>query len=581
MTAMPPGAFPPSHMGPRRRQRGSDVPHTKSPSEQNRLRNEDSKVRRGAEIIRQQIQQQLDDDDAYQKHEKRAEVARAKEMRNRVASILKTTNSIGLDDEDPEQKHAELKWKNAVGDGDGSRGTACSTTDTSDDEEVGKPFWGPAGEKRRAALYGGAVDLISKGRKSLQFQDKEFTNLSRRETGGAELLCPVRCMAEMSEGDSPFHEEVEQWSGNPESGTMPPPPPPDDDTPTTFIGRGKSLRAKMVTYLVEPFESDGDDYETNFSASDGFSDDFDVDATGFYSTASSTTSYLPTTLQQSRDEAKVKRSERLNLIQEYESVYPMSSAELRQSPPTTERKPAVVTPTAAAALGASDAITADMAVPSPISKENSALRNDPAYQHAQNAGFLWQSLVGQQIRFPRQWWGGARTPPMGAKGDAKWQYVGRYKVQSNKALNNMVRSRVAPGRLLLHIVIQDLMTWKPVQDVVIGCFHPNARGIRGTKNADPEEERNRDIWLAVRRRSDAVSAVDSLLMMGKPREASTNASPLGPQQRVANNNVRAVFGEEPPVETVFALESDLYQRLSNISPGSSAPLALLNEYVLG
>ncbi len=125
------------------------------------------------------------------------------------------------------------------------------------------------------------------------------------------------------------------------------------------------------------------------------------------------------------------------------------------------------------------------------------------------------------------------------------------------------------------------MTWKPVQDVVIGCFHPNARGIRETKNSDPKEERNRDIWLAVRRRSDAVSAVDSLLMVGKPWEASNNASPLGSRTRVANNNVRAVFGEEPPVETVFALESDLYQQLSNVSPGSSAPLALLNAYVLG
>jgi hypothetical protein len=70
-------------------------------------------------------------------------------------------------------------------------------------------------------------------------------------------------------------------------------------------------------------------------------------------------------------------------------------------------------------------------------------------------------------------------------------------------------------------------------------------------------------------------------MVGKSLEASNNASPLGPRTRVANDNVRAVFGEEPPVETVFALESDLYQQLSNVSPGSSAPLALLNAYVLG
>jgi hypothetical protein len=580
MNSMPPGAVPPSNMGARRKPRRSNSHMPKSSSEQNRLRNEDSKVRRGAEIIRQQIQQKLDDEDAYQKHVKHAEITKARLLRERVDHILKTSNSVVLDDVDPEQKHAEMKWKSALGDGDGSRGNTCSTTGSSDEEEGGKPFWGPAGEKRRAALYEGAVDLISKGRESLQIPYNESTRLPRPEAA-AEFLCPAPCTADMMDGRSPFHERVEQWPGNPESDTNPPPPPPEDaDTPITFIGRGKSLRSKMVTYLVEPFESEDEDNETDFSASEGFSDDFDVEASGFYSTSTTTTSQFPTSMGQAREEAKAKRVERLDLIKEYESAHPMQSAEMRESPPRQEeRKAVVVTPTAAA-LGA--AMTTTLAVPSPISDQQSALRKDPAYRHAQNAGFLWQSLVGQQIRFPRQWWGEARTPPMGANADAKaWHYLGRYQIRSNKSLNKMVRSRAAPGRLLLHIVVQDLMTWKPVQDVVIGCFHPNARGIRGTKDSDPKEEMNRDIWFAVRTRSDVVSAVDSLLMMGKSWEASSNASPLGPRQRVANNNVRAVFGEEPPVETVFALESDLYQQLSNMSPGTCAPLALLEEYVLG
>jgi hypothetical protein len=318
------------------------------------------------------------------------------------------------------------------------------------------------------------------------------------------------------------------------------------------------------------FERDDDD--TYGSASEGFTEDFDVDASGFHTTdsASTTSTYLPASLQRERDEAI--RSYKLHVIEEGDDARPpMFKAEKRQSSPGQDSKVAVVSPTA----------ETDFGVPSPVSAENTALRKDPAYRHAQNAGFLWQSLVGQHIRFPAEWWGRASTPPMGARDDAKWQYLGRYKVRSNKFLNESVLSRAAPGRLLLHIVVQDLMTWRPVQDVVIGCFHPNARGIRRTNNADSKEEMNRDIWLAVRRRSGLVSAVESLLMPGTSWEQSTDASPLGPRQKVANNNVRAVFGEEPPVETVFVLESDLYQRLSGVavSPEKSPPLTLLEEYV--
>jgi hypothetical protein len=100
-------------------------------------------------------------------------------------------------------------------------------------------------------------------------------------------------------------------------------------------------------------------------------------------------------------------------------------------------------------------------------------------------------------------------------GSAKW-YVGRYKVHSNKPLNKMVSGRVVPGRILLHIDSgsHDMETCYDTA-VVIGCFHPN--GARGSKQKFGPKKRAESRHLACRTWAvDAVSAVDSLLMAGKP-----------------------------------------------------------------
>jgi len=222
-------------------------------------------------------------------------------------------------------------------------------------------------------------------------------------------------------------------------------------------------------------------------------------------------------------------------------------------------------------------------VPSPLTIDYDMLLQDPAYLHAQRAGTLWQSIVGQQVRFPSRWWDGARTPPLGiVGGDAQWQYLGRAQLRSNKFLNRLVKNRSQPGRILLHIIVQDLVTGQPVQDIAVGCFHPNARGIRSTAAANPDLEKSRDVWVAVRRRLETSSAIDALLSRGQPWEYYAWKSPIGRRRRVTNANMRAVYGELPPVETLFIPESELYEKLSTIrknAPKLAPPVALLEEFV--
>jgi hypothetical protein len=540
----------------------------RAPSEMIRSRKEDSRIRRGAAIIRGQIRQQLDDEDSYRQH--------AQSVREKVlagGSLGKTATASG--DEDQYHRHAELKWNNAVGGDSPSRntGTTCSTVVSEADES--DSFRRHSTRKNRSTQFDQFVGRKGTGRSAAAAaRDEESAAYVARRRGEADsdLFCPVACTAGVSAANLSTQEKVQEWTGQSGIGRCTPPLALKDDAPITLIGRGKSLRSKMVTYLVQPFNDDEDDDDTYGSASDGYTGDRDADASENFSTSDN--SYLPSSLQ-TRDEGKGS-STRPNVIEEYAFL----AAEKRQSPPRTDRKTAggstvaVVTPTAASR-------STSMNVPSPVSAK---ILKDPAFRHAQNAGFLWQSLVGQHIRFPSAWWDGARAPPMGSSDNAKWQFVSRYKCRNNKFLNNAVRVRNAAGQLLLHIVVQDLMTWKPVLDVAIGVFHPNARGIRRTQQADAKETGNRDIWLALRKRDDMVTAVDSLLMMGKSGRASDFTSPLGAGQQVTNLNVRATFGESPPVETVFVPESDLYQRLSGTAISTGAvppPMALLQQYVFG
>jgi hypothetical protein len=205
---------------------------------------------------------------------------------------------------------------------------------------------------------------------------------------------------------------------------------------------------------------------------------------------------------------------------------------------------------------------------------------DPAYQHAQTAGYLWQTLVGQHVKFPSRWWNGARSPRMGVEPvldfggqrvAPKWEYISCDRVPTNPILTRLVKDRSCAGRLLLHIIVKDLMTWIPVQDICIGMFHPNARGVRTTESPRRQDDWSRDVWMATRRRTDQDGTVmDAVFSCRQYLE-----SPIG--RKVNNQNMRAVFGETPPVHTIFLLESELYERmrtLTDLDQGKT-PVSLL------
>lgn len=224
-------------------------------------------------------------------------------------------------------------------------------------------------------------------------------------------------------------------------------------------------------------------------------------------------------------------------------------------------------------------------LPSPLTKQFDRLQRDPAYLHAQNAGYLWQSLAGQHVRFPPHWFGpDLRGPPMGT--DAPWQYIARHAVHKNPVFNRLVSSRSAAGRLLVHLIVRDLMTGMAVFDLAIGIFHPNARGIRATSRPEPKEEQSRHVWMAIRKMAGGVSLMDAMLCRGQRLDQVAKESPFGKDRRsVTNLNMRAVFGGEPPVHTICIQESELYERLSSAAESdlqsAKAPaLLILQEFLV-
>ena len=350
---------------------------------------------------------------------------------------------------------------------------------------------------------------------------------------------------------------------------------PDTDPcpPVTPPRRPKSKSvgvAKVTTCnLVSPMASKdgGDEEDVNDSSTYDFvdrfynaEDEFDMQD---YDDVVGAKSYLPKEMRKPLGRSGVKRvQEKKKQAQMLQLVTSMSESESSKSP--RRRKPIKCN------------VRKD--VISPLSAQYNRLRQDPAYIHAEKAGHVWQSLVGCQIRFPSSWWNGARGPPLGLTGSHMWQFFGRYP-SNNPNLRRYCKHRSAPGRLLLHIVVQDLVSWQPVQDIVVGCFDPNARGIRRTDQAQLGMQDYRELWLAVRKRSDSVSVIDSLLAQGRSWQDDESRSPLGPEERVTNSNVRAVFGEEPPVESIFVHESTLYERLVAGQPREVPPLFLVREFV--
>lgn len=339
----------------------------------------------------------------------------------------------------------------------------------------------------------------------------------------------------------------------------PPPPPPADspETPVTLMGRGNSLKLKIHTYNVQRTE----DF---FTDSDTFSNDTYSTIESPSSGTKSSGSYddlvysmsLEDTPPSSRDSllGNVNRGiysdPDLALSASSSSFLPgkYSGQGSRHDDSDEDGSPSSYIPRQLQPERTSPALSPRIL--SPMTATYCKLARDPAYRHAQRAGLLWQTLASQHVRFPGHWWDGARSPQMGmledysgnGKAHCDWKYLARHRVYSNPQLKKLVRNRASPGRLLLHIVVRDLMTYLPVQDIAIGCFHPNARGVRRTENPDPKEEDCREVWMAVRKRCEdgAVSAVDRYLTRGRSIEDLAQKSPLSGKPRVSNQNMRAV-----------------------------------------
>ena len=294
------------------------------------------------------------------------------------------------------------------------------------------------------------------------------------------------------------------------------------------MGRGSSLRLKIVTYNVQSLQDIGDDATNDGSYESVFEDLSLAPVRGPIEARTSTDSF---------DALAPK-------LKNYEAIPSLQS---------------------------------------PLSKHYELAQQDDGFRHAQDAGYLWQSLVGHHVRFPKHWFEGLRAPPMGT--DSPWRYVARLAVHNNAILNRLVRTRASPGRLLLHFIVRDLLTGMVVFDLAIGCFHPNAKAVRTMKRPEPKDEKCRHVWMSIRKVTGAVSLLDSMLCRGKTLDEIARGSPLGNSRRdITNLNVRSIFGESPPIQTICIQEAELYQRMtsaSEVTPSiATAPaLLLLQEFM--
>jgi hypothetical protein len=147
-------------------------------------------------------------------------------------------------------------------------------------------------------------------------------------------------------------------------------------------------------------------------------------------------------------------------------------------------------------------------------------------------------------------------------GDSKWEYFGRSNVNNSRQLNRLVPNRSKPGRLLLHMIVLD--DGRPVADVALGVYHPNARGIRVGADSSRELDRARTLWIAIRKRVASCTLLDGEYIPDEFRKRSK--TPLESQKRITNHNMRAVYGEEAPLETLFVPQQELEMRLTTSNP---------------
>mmetsp|Transcript_14079 Transcript_14079/g.19778 ORF Transcript_14079/g.19778 Transcript_14079/m.19778 type:complete len:774 (+) Transcript_14079:97-2418(+) len=183
------------------------------------------------------------------------------------------------------------------------------------------------------------------------------------------------------------------------------------------------------------------------------------------------------------------------------------------------------------------------------------------YQNQKRTGVLWSHLVRQQAQLAGDWYDNSGFRAEGPKAFAAlskqknpsnlpWRYTRHDRFYSNSILEGFVPDRSSPGRILLHIVVRD-ERGKYVEDLAVGCYHPYAYDLNQVMREDC-----RVLWTAVRKKIDSWSKIDTLL-------DSAQYTPLENGMEMKSSDIRAVYGELPPVETVFTSETDFAIQLTD------------------
>lgn len=125
----------------------------------------------------------------------------------------------------------------------------------------------------------------------------------------------------------------------------------------------------------------------------------------------------------------------------------------------------------------------------------------------------------------------------------------------------------------MNILVKEMNSSRNIcKEIAIGCFHPNSRGIR-VDDVNTDLEDVREVWMGVRwvipshchepilnrgSEEDIECFIDGFLTQQRHvLDYQTMGSPLGRRKAVNNENVRAVFGDEPPLTTVNLYEDEL------------------------
>mmetsp|Transcript_7547 Transcript_7547/g.10725 ORF Transcript_7547/g.10725 Transcript_7547/m.10725 type:complete len:1036 (+) Transcript_7547:266-3373(+) len=219
-----------------------------------------------------------------------------------------------------------------------------------------------------------------------------------------------------------------------------------------------------------------------------------------------------------------------------------------------------------------------MATATNPSSEVASTPVDP-YLHAKNAGILWQSLVGQHVKLPSSWWNGARCPSMGISlidgktvpSANQWNYVDRNRFYENDVLDGLVLDKNSAGRLLLHLIVRKKSSALPLADIVVGCYHPCHNDVKATNAGEC-----RVLWLAISSKSGWNNNVFKTILGDRDiMKIKNKHSPLEEDKPVDNMNLRAVFGDNPPVETVNIVDEDLNEQIKEELDGMDTPMSYL------